>query len=158
MRRAATLVFGLMCSAAVLAHSTHAPASADEETVWKQERAYWRYVEANDLAAYRSLWHESFLGWPSVSATPVHKDHITDWITSETSKGLKFKSIAFKPAGMQKTGDVIVAFYWITSAWVDKDGHGATDTSRITHTWLKNGNSWQIIGGMSMPESAAPPK
>jgi len=45
-----------------------------------------------DLAAYSTLWHERFLDWPSVSPVPVHKDHITDWITAQTSKGLKFIS------------------------------------------------------------------
>ena len=26
-----------------------------------------------------------------------------------------------------------------------------TDTLRITHTWLRTGDTWQIIGGMSAP-------
>src|SRR5206468_13040713 len=73
-------------------------ASKDEQTIWELERAYWRYVQENDLSAYSGLWHKDFLGWPSVSAAPVHKDHITDWITSQTSKGLAFKTGEFKPA------------------------------------------------------------
>lgn len=35
-----------------------------------------------------SLWHKDFLDWPSVTGVPLHKDHITDWITSQTSPGL----------------------------------------------------------------------
>ena len=69
-----------------------AQGSADEQALWKLEQNYWRYVQENDLAAYATLWHERFLGWPSVSPVPVHKDHITDWITAQTSKGLKFVS------------------------------------------------------------------
>jgi hypothetical protein len=95
--------------------------TADEETIWKLERAYWRYVENNDLPAYSDLWHENFLGWPSVSARPVHKDHITDWITSETSKALTIKVDEFKPAAIQVTGDVASACYWITFRWQDKE-------------------------------------
>jgi hypothetical protein len=98
--------------------------------------AYWRYVEENDLAAYSGLWHKDFLGWPSVSAVPVHKDHITDWITSQTSKGLVFKAGQLKPAAMQVTGDLAVACYWITFKWLDKDGNGQAHTSRTTHAWL----------------------
>ena len=45
-----------------------------------------------------------------------------------------------------------MVYYWITFKWLDKDGNGAARTLRITHAWLKTGNDWQIIGGMSMPE------
>jgi ketosteroid isomerase-like protein len=130
--------------------------SENEQTLWNLEHAYWRYVQDNDLAAYSGLWHKDFLGWPSVSAAPVHKDHITDWITSQTSNGLVFKSGEFKPAAIQMTGDVAVTGYWMTYKWLDKDGKETTRTSRITRTWLKDGKNWQIIGGMSMPEAATP--
>jgi ketosteroid isomerase-like protein len=141
-----------------IAEVTSSQASADEQTLWNLERAYWRYVENNDLAAYSDLWHKDFLGWPSISAAPVRKDHITDWIASQTSKGLAFKAGEFKPAGIQLTEDVAFACYWITFRWVDKDGNGAAHTLRITHAWLKTGNDWRIIGGMSMPEPEATKK
>jgi nitrous oxidase accessory protein NosD len=35
-------------------------ASGDGQTLWNLERAYWRYVEQNDLAAYSDLWHKDF--------------------------------------------------------------------------------------------------
>lgn len=126
--------------------------------IWNLERAYWRYVEHNDLAAYSDLWHRDFLGWPSVSSTPVRKDHITDWITSQTAKGLAFKTVEFKPAAIQITGDVAFACYWVTFRWVDKEDSGAPLTFRITHAWLRSGKDWRIIGGMSMLESENPPK
>lgn len=130
-----------------------APASAEEKKVWDLEHDYWRYVEANDLTSYRSLWHENFLGWPRMNATPATKEHITDWITSKTSQGLTFKLVEFKPAALHVTGDnLVVVCYWVTSQWVDKTGAGAPDTARIIHTWIKNGNNWQIIGGMSSTE------
>ncbi len=49
-------------------------------------------------------------------------------------------------------------YYWLTYAWLDKDGKGAHHTLRVTHTWLKDGKDWRIIGGMSMPEAANPQK
>jgi ketosteroid isomerase-like protein len=130
--------------------------SENEQTIWNLEHAYWHHVQNNDLPSYLGLWHKDFLGWPSVSAAPVHKDRITDWITSQTSKSLAFKSIEFKPAAIQMTGDVAVACYWMTYEWLDKDGHGARRIVRVTHTWLKDGKDWLIIGGMSMPEDATP--
>jgi ketosteroid isomerase-like protein len=147
-------------SAISLAETTQSKASDQvsntEQAIWKLEHAYWQYVQDNNLAAYRGLWHQNFLGWPSVSAAPVGKDHITDWITSQTAKGLTFKSGEFKPARIQVTGDVAAVYYWITLRWLDKDGHGAEHTLRITHTWLRDGKDWRIIAGMSMPEPAPP--
>jgi len=132
--------------------------SENEQTLWNLEHEYWRHVQDNDLHAYLALWHKDFVGWPSVSAAPVHKDHITDWITSQTNKGLTFKLIELRSAAIQRNGEIALAYYWITYKWLDADGNGAAHTLRVTHTWLKEGKDWQIIGGMSMPEAANPQK
>jgi len=136
--------------------TTPAQASSDEHTIWNLEHAYWQYVEKNDLAGYSNLWHEDFLGWPSISFVPVGKDQITDWITSQNSKGLTFKAGEFKPAAIKITGDFAFTCYWITLRWVDKRGEGAAHTLRITHAWVRSGKDWRIIGGMSMPEPESP--
>jgi Domain of unknown function (DUF4440) len=130
--------------------------SGGEKVLWNLEHDYWHRVERNDLSAYRSLWHENFLGWPSVSETPVRKDHITDWITSQTTKGFAFKIGEFKPAAIQITGKIGVTYYWVTYAWKDKEGKGESRTIRVTHTWVQDGKDWRIIGGMSMPEPSTP--
>jgi len=147
----------LGCVATSTAQSGSA-ASDDEQKVWRLEHDYWRYVQDNDLAAYSNLWHKNFLGWPSVSAIPVGKDHITDWITSQAVKGLSFRAVEFKPANLHVTGDNAVAYYWMTFQWLDKAGKGDVHTMRITHTWLRTGTDWRIIGGMSTPEVAAAQK
>jgi len=49
--------------------------SSDEETLWNLERGYWRYVQENDLPSYSNLWHERFLGWPSLA--PLRSAKIT---------------------------------------------------------------------------------
>ena len=150
-------LFSLVCLVAISSHGATPPdASRDEHALWDLERAYWRYVENNDLHAYSDLWHKDFLGWPSGSSAPVQKDHITEWITSETAKGLTFKAGEFKPAAIQVTGDVAFACYWITFRWVDARGNGEAHTLRITHAWLRSGKDWRIIGGMSMPEPGKP--
>jgi ketosteroid isomerase-like protein len=145
-------LFIFVCLLAITKHAFSSEMSADEQALWALERAYWQYVEKNDLAAYSNLWHQDFLGWPSVSSAPVRKDHITDWITSKTSKGLRFKIDEFRPAAIQVTGGVAFTCYWISFKWMDKETYGAAHTLRITHAWLRSGKHWRIIGGMSMPE------
>lgn len=132
--------------------------SADEETVWKLEHSYWEDVKALDLASYRDLWHPNFVGWPSVSPKPVRKDHVTDWITANTSKALHLESYSLERGDSQATENLVVVHYWLTSTWADKDHPGEPHTLRVTHTWIRAGKGWQIIGGMSSPEPDAKKK
>lgn len=127
----------------------------DEPQVWELEKAYWEYVKANDLEKYRALWHENFVGWPFVSAAPVRKDHITDWITSNTSKKIKLQSYSIEQLAIQVTGDVALDYYRINATWANNAGAEVnTDRLRITHTWIRTRDGWQIIGGMSSPVNA----
>ena len=127
--------------------------STNEQEVWKLEADYWKFVKTVDLEGYRNLWHENFLGWPMVGAQPAKKDHITDWITAHSNKGEQLRWYHLEQAASQATENVVVAHYWITMFWIDKDGNGAPVTARLMHTWIKNGNTWQIISGMSAPSA-----
>ena len=155
----ASHILGIIATLLVLASAVSDPglaqsgSSDDEQAIWNLEHAYWHYAQENDLTRYLTLWHEDVLAWPAPYMTPAHKEHIADWITSAASNGLTGKVVEFKPAGIQITDNVAVTCYWITGEWFDKNGKSTSkDTSRIMHTWLKNGGEWQIISGMSMPE------
>lgn len=127
----------------------------DEAHVWNLEKAYWEYVKANDLEKYRALWHEDFVGWPTSSSTPLHKDHITDWITKNTSKGVNLQSYAIEQLAIKVTGDIAIDHYRIKMVWGGSHPTDSnTERARITHTWIRTGNTWQIIGGMSAPVNA----
>ena len=136
-----------------LATAGFAQDSAKQEAqVWNLEKAYWEYLKTNDLEKYRALWQEDFLGWPFVSSAPVRKDHITDWITSNTSKGVKLQSYSIEQLAIHVTGDVAIDHYRIKANWANNEGTEVrTDAFRITHTWIRTNGEWQIIGGMSAP-------
>ncbi|PYI99297.1 MAG: hypothetical protein DMF00_11245 [Verrucomicrobia bacterium] len=124
----------------------------DQLQIWNFEKAYWEYVKANDLESYRVLWHDDFLGWPFVSSAPLRKDHITDWITANTSKGIKLQSYSIEELAIQITGDVAINYYRIKATWANSKGvEVKTDALRITHTWIRTHDTWQILGGMSAP-------
>ena len=151
MRKMIPLLLALICASQLIA----SPAS-DETQIWNLEKACWEYVKANDLEKYRALWHDDFVGWPSVSSEPVRKDHITDWIMNNTSEGLKSQSYAIEQRAINVTGDIAIDHYRIKMNWAKGDtGKVArTDATRITHTWMRIGNTWQILGGMSAPVNA----
>src|SRR5438034_2643635 len=101
----------------------------DETQVWQLEKAYWEYVKTNDLEKYRALWHENFLGWPFVSAAPVRKDHITDWITSNTSKGVKLQSYSIRAT---RHYSAISRSFWIFRAESERKGQCAPTPVRYS--------------------------
>jgi hypothetical protein len=128
------------------------PARTDETQVWNLEKAYWEYVKTNDLEKYRALWHEDFVGWPYSSSTPLHKDHITDWITRNTSKGVKLQSYAIEQLVIQLSGDIAINHYRVKMVWAGPSpSESNTEVLRITHTWIRTHGIFQIIGGMSAP-------
>jgi hypothetical protein len=128
----------------------------DEAQIWNLEKAYWEYVKANDLEKYRALWHGDFVGWPFVSAAPVRKDHVTDWITDNASKGLKLQSYSIEQLAVRVTRDIAINHYRIKANWAKSDTAEVVriDALRITHTWIRTNDTWQILGGMSAPVNA----
>jgi ketosteroid isomerase-like protein len=148
MRLVSVALLLMLCTSISVAQQP-AQQTTDEIAVWKLEHSYWDYVKALDLVSYRALWNADFVGWPYVSPTPQRKDHITDWIDTYTTKGLRLKSYSLKPAASHETGNIVVIYYWLTAVWADKNGKAEPATSRITHTWLKTPAGWQILGGMS---------
>jgi len=146
--RTVLLTFAGLCAALAVS----AEQSANEQAVWKLEADYWKFVKAGDLGAYRGLWHGNFVGWPSSSAQPARKNHITDWITRLTDKGIRLQWYSIEPAASQATENIVITHYWVTAFWSDKDGKGdPPETNRITHTWIRTPTGWQILGGMSAP-------
>jgi ketosteroid isomerase-like protein len=124
--------------------------------VWAREKAYWHFVETNDLTGYRSLWREDFLGWPLSSPAPARKAQITDWITAHTSKGDRLKSYALERMAVQVTGDMATTTYRARTTWLNKEGVEQNGTMRVLHTWRRaDDGTWQIFSGMSAPVNGA---
>ena len=138
----------------LLSASSFAQSSAADQ-VWSQEEAYWQFVQASNLEAYRALWHPDFLGWPYVSPEPARKAQITDWMTAHTSKGETFKLNELERLVIQVNGNYATTTYRVRGAWLDKAGKGDATSVRIIHTWLRAADGkWQIISGMSAPTNA----
>jgi len=124
----------------------------DETQLWNLEKAYWEYVKANDCEKYRALWHDDFVGWPLADSAPVRKDQVTDWMTDNTSKGVRLQSYSIEQLAICVIGDVAIDHYRIKMNWANREGPDATtDALRITHTWIRTHGVWQIIGGMAAP-------
>ena len=145
---------GIRVSLAIAAIFLASMASAtgltdDEKSVWKLEETYWQFVKAGDVDHYRTLWHDDFIGWPCFEWTPTGKDGVGKWVSDIHDNHWKL-SYSLKPLAMKSFGDVVVVHYAAEYVYDYGDGtmSGAGIWRKFTHTWMKAGNSWQIIGGM----------
>jgi ketosteroid isomerase-like protein len=123
--------------------------SADQQAVWDMEASYWRYVKAGDVDRYVSLWHEDFVGWPCSTWEPVTKKEVSGWVRDIRDNGWAL-TYTLRPEAVQLIGDLAVVHYGASYVFDYGDGtsEGEGEWRKFTHTWLKVGDSWQIVGGM----------
>ena len=124
----------------------------DEAAVWQLEKDYWKYVKEQDLDAYRALWDERFVGWPSFSPHPLGKDEIADWIPPLHQDPTRVFDYELKREAVRSFGDVVVTHYLERSIYRNKKTGAMIEEAswiRLTHTWQRRGASWQIVTGMS---------
>ena len=124
--------------------------AAAEKAVWAMEETYWKTLESSDLQGYVSLWHKDFLGWPRDRDLPVGKDGIEEGTRKKMAAG-KVARHEILSKSVRIVGGVGITQYAVKVFRVENGGDTLRFTSRVTHTWLKTGKTWQIIGGMSAP-------
>lgn len=125
--------------------------------VWEREAAYWRYVKAGNVDDYVALWHDRFIGWPCGRDHPKRKASIGDWVREVRDKHISV-AVNLTQEGAEDFGNVVVVHYRFTRVDTYPDGkiEGQGKLSKITHTWMKQGGTWLIVGGMcgTLPDSA----
>lgn len=127
--------------------------SKNVSEVWAREDDYWRFVKAGDVKSYRSLWHEKFVGWPCDQPHPMRKASIGEWVQKIRDQKIKVAADIVHE-GAEDFGSIVIVHYKVNRTDTYPDGtpvtqsFGASDKSKITHTWTKVGHQWQIIGGM----------
>ncbi len=125
----------------------------DEQAVWDLEVAYWEYVKGNDIPGYRSLWDDRVVAWPSFRRTPVTgKEDIQEWFQpyhEDLSKSFDFELTL---EAVRSFGDVVSTHYlvriFLRSAETG-EVMANDQIARVTHTWQRRGDTWQIVSGMS---------
>jgi ketosteroid isomerase-like protein len=136
----------------ILPLSAFAGPAEDEDAVWRLEESYWHYVKQQDLDAYRALWDERFVGWPSFSPQPIGKATIADWIAPLHQDATRVFDFELKREAVRSFGDIVVAHYLTKYLYRDAETGKVLDQTnwaRFTHTWQRRGESWQIVTGMS---------
>ena len=118
------------------------------EEIWALEEAYFANLYKANYEKVLAIVHSQFLGWPGALPQPIDREEsarfMKQLVPSPTSCTFKIER-----AGIRLLGDVALTQYIIHVNMSDTTGAAKTQSSRITHTWVKEGASWKLLGGMS---------
>jgi hypothetical protein len=121
---------------------------AGEEDIWGLEEAYFASLYKADYSAVLAIVHSQFLGWPGTLPQPIDKDGSASFmkqlIPAPTSCVFKIER-----GGIRMMGEVALTQYTINVDRGDATSAAKTQSSRITHTWVKELGRWKLLGGMS---------
>lgn len=154
MKRATIALLMLVSSMAMASMARQKSQTGSEaEQVWAQEEAYWRYVKTNDAQHWTALWSDDFVGWPAHKEHPMHREEGIAEFKAGSSSLSHVTAYRLHRESVEKHGPVVITFYRVTFRTRQMDGSESTHAARLTHTWMKHGSTWLIVGGMSAPDS-----
>jgi hypothetical protein len=120
--------------------------------IWQLEIDYWQTIQRFDLARYRRFWHRNFSGWPHLTHSPQRPNTIGAWLADYQSRGRALVSCRLRLEDMRITGNVAVVHYRVAAVSKEPGKSATSARLRISHTWLRTGRRWKILGGMSLAE------
>ncbi len=119
-----------------------------ENHIWTLENAYVTAYKNADHDAILALMHERFLGWPDSEDMPIEYLQVQGFLKEKygVPGAWDFK---IDRAGIRIQGDVAITHYLLIATANDAEGGDQAQVTRITHTWIRVGPDWKILGGMS---------
>lgn len=121
-----------------------------QNAVWQMEEKYWRLVASGNVEDYVALWHDDFVGWPCFSWTPAGKANIGSWVEEIRDNNWTL-TYNLRPEAVQLFGNDLAVVHYAAEyifGYPNGTSRGKGDWRKFTHTWMKVGDEWQIIGGM----------
>ena len=119
-----------------------------EEKIWSLEEAYFSNLYKANYEGVLALVHDQFLGWPGGLPQPIGREESARFKKQLIPKPTSCK-ISIERAGIRLQGTVALTHYTLHVNCSDAAGVTKTQSSRITHTWVKEGGNWKLLGGTS---------
>jgi hypothetical protein len=119
-----------------------------EEEIWALEDVYFTNLYKASYEGVLAIVHGQFLGWPGAVPKPIDKEESARFMKQLIPKPTAC-TVKIERAGIRLLGEVALTQYIIHINCNDTAGVTKIQSSRITHTWVKEGASWKLLGGMS---------
>jgi hypothetical protein len=119
-----------------------------EEEIWALEEAYFASLYKANYEGVLAIVHRQFLGWPGALPQPIDREESARFMKKLVPKPTSY-TLKIERVGIRLLGDVALTQYIIHVNRGDTDGLSKIQSSRITHTWVKEGVCWKLLGGMS---------
>lgn len=119
-----------------------------EEEIWELEEAYFTNLYKANYEGVLAIVHPQFLGWPGATVPqPINKEESAHYMKQLIPKSTSC-TIKIERAGIRVIGEVALTQYTIHVNCPDANGLTKTQSTRTTHTWVKEGGRWKVLGGM----------
>ena len=125
------------------ANQTKAQAQAE---IWAKEQQIYAARGKGDISVYQANAATDYLAWPPLRATPEGNDGLSK--TGRELAGKNQEMLAMHLTGFALNGTTAVIYY-DTHRTRRSDGTPADDRFEVTHTWVREGGTWKVFGGMA---------
>jgi hypothetical protein len=119
-----------------------------EEEIWALEEAYFTNLYKANYEGVLAVVHNQFLGWPGAVPQPIDREESARFMKQLVPKPTSC-TVKIERAGIRLLGEVVLTQSVIHVNCSGTAGVTKTQSSRITHTWVKEGAGWKLLGGMS---------
>lgn len=74
-------------------------------------------------------------------------------ILEAIAEGRKLPHVKLRRETVQIFGNVAIVHFAVERTWVNAsdETRGGGEWTKVTHTWMRVGDIWKIIGGMAAP-------
>lgn len=123
--------------------------------IWAKEQEIYAARGRGDISVYMNNTATDYLAWPPLRATPEGNAGLTK--TGQELKGKNQEQLAMNLTGFALNGTTAVIYY-DTHRTRRSDGTPADDRFEVAHTWVREGGTWKVFGGMARATPARAPK
>ena len=141
------IAFIALASSNVSCSSPQTNKNAEQE-IWELEEIYSANQMDANHAGILSIYHKDFIGWPDTEPKPARKSDMPEYLRRTNPKPTSGES-EIERNGIQVVNDVAIDHCTSHLSYVNDEGEVIKQSVRVTHTWLREGDQWKILGGMS---------
>lgn len=125
--------------------------NAARDAIWAKELAIYAGRSHGDLTAYQANTARNYLAWPPFNAVPQGNDGLQ--ATGRKLAGQTREKLEMVFVDLALNGTTAVVYY-STHRTMRADGTPSDERFEVTHTWVREGGAWKVIGGMARARPA----